>query len=217
MLSIACGTSLSAMAGLSIGERDKRLLQLREWMFGSCLQNTASCPKCLTPVEWETDLKTLQLQNLTEVVSKEYNLEVDGFTLCFRLPNSNDLLKAASDHGYYTNPKKLLSECILEVQREQHNYETGDLPDAVLEALSQRMGEEDPQADIQMSVNCPACSHNWEAPFDVMSYLWIEVDNWAKHILQEVYVLARACGWSEHDILSMSAQRRQLYLEMLRS
>lgn len=219
LLSVACGTNLSAMADLSIGERDTRLLQLREWMFGSRLQNTAYCPKCSTPVEWETDLKTiLHLQNLPpEGPSKEYNLQVDGFTLRFRLLNSNDLLRAASDHAYQANPKKLLSECILEVQHEQQNYGVEALPDTVLEALNKRIDEEDPQADIQMIVNCPACSYNWEAPFDIMSYLWIEVDNWSKHILQEVYVLARAFGWSEHNILSMSTQRRQLYLEMLRS
>ena len=33
------------IAGLSIGERDARLLQLREWMFGSHLVNTAQCPQ----------------------------------------------------------------------------------------------------------------------------------------------------------------------------
>ena len=34
---------------------------------------------------------------------------------------------------------------------------------------------------------------------------------------QIAFVLARAFGWSERDILHLSPQRRQIYLEMLRS
>ena len=38
LLSIACGVpDLNKVADWSIGERDARLLQLREWMFGSRL------------------------------------------------------------------------------------------------------------------------------------------------------------------------------------
>jgi hypothetical protein len=33
--------------------------------------------------------------------------------------------------------------------------------------------------------------------------------------LREVYRLARACHWSEHDILSLTLQRRLAYLLLL--
>ena len=35
--------------------------------------------------------------------------------------------------------------------------------------------------------------------------------------LGEVHVLAREYGWSERDILAMSASRRQLYLDTIES
>jgi hypothetical protein len=219
LLSVACSVpDLNEMARLSVGERDARLLQLREWLFGSRLLNLAHCPKCAQAVEWENNLKDLQLQSpLPQARLNVFNLEIDGFKLRFRLLTSLDLLQAATGSAYLANPKKLLSACILDVQQGQQGYKAEDLPDTVLEALNQRMEEEDPQADIQMRVICPDCAHHWAMPFDILSYLWAEIDNWARHTLQEVYVLARAFSWSEQDILNMGVHRRQLYLEMLRS
>ena len=50
-----CSTSVSVaeVASWSIGERDARLLQLREWLFGTQLVNMAHCPACNETVEWE--------------------------------------------------------------------------------------------------------------------------------------------------------------------
>src|SRR5687768_8738532 len=41
---------------LSIGDRDARLLQLREWMFGSRLLSVSHCPQCGAQLEWITDI-----------------------------------------------------------------------------------------------------------------------------------------------------------------
>lgn len=217
LLAVACAATTDEMGDLSIGERDARLLQLREGMFGSRLQNIAHCPHCAAPLEWETNAGDLYLQPPSpETIVRECSLTVEEFSLRFRLLNSRDLLQAAS-HPALHDPQKLLAGCILRVQQGAQDHPADALPDAVWEALDQRMGEEDPQADIQMAVRCPVCSYSWEVPFDIMSYLWIEIDNWARHLLHEVYLLARAFGWPERDILGMSTQRRQLYLEMLRS
>jgi len=116
----------------------------------------------------------------------------------------------------YVDPEKLLRDCIVEVQKGGARCEVADLPEEILELLDQRMAEEDPQADISMLLSCPKCSYQWEMPFDICSYLWIEIDNWAKRALREVAMLAAAFGWSESDILNMSPRRRRLYLEMIR-
>lgn len=219
LLAVACSSKdIHEMAVLSIGERDARLLQLREWLFGSRLINMANCPECKERVEWETNIGNMRFQSLEQRVSgKVFTLDMDGYNIRFRLPNSYDLSKATSNSSYQSNPTKLLFDCILEVQRGVENQSADDLPDKLLKILNQRLEEEDPQANIQMLIDCPNCSQKWETQFDIVSYLWIEVDNWAKHMLHEVYLLARAFGWSEKDILSMSPQRRQLYLEMVRS
>jgi len=65
-------------------------------------------------------------------------------------------------------------------------------------------------------------SHRWcpgadrfDAGFDIGSFLWAELDAWAARILGEVHELASVYGWSEHDILEMSAVRRQAYLHLI--
>ncbi len=51
--------------------------------------------------------------------------------------------------------------------------------------------------------------------FDIVSFLWNELNAWAIRTLREVHILASAYGWSETDILAMSPWRRQFYLEVL--
>src|SRR5664279_677668 len=55
---------LNGIANLSIGQRDIRLLQLREWMFGSRLKSMAICPHCSERIEWENEVKDFRLQPL---------------------------------------------------------------------------------------------------------------------------------------------------------
>ncbi len=217
LLAAACSAPVDEIALLSIGERDARLLYLREWMFGSTLTNVAHCPKCAQPVEWETSVKDIRLQQpsaLGEI--QEYSLQTAGYSLRFRLPNSLDVLHALTGANSMAMPAKLLAGCILSAHHEQEPYSAAPLPDAVLQQLSQRMELEDPQADIQMLINCPWCFYSWQAPFDICSYLCTEIDGWAQRLFQDVYVLASAFGWPERDILNMSVRRRQVYLEMLR-
>jgi hypothetical protein len=66
-----------------------------------------------------------------------------------------------------------------------------------------------------MAMDCPACGHQWRALFDVAAFLWREIDAWAKRSLNEVHALASAYGWSQRDILSMSASRRRRYVSMI--
>jgi len=203
---------------LSIGERDARLLRLREWLFGNRLMNMAHCPRCKEPVEWETNTENLHLQQLPAGLAvKSFMLEKDDYSINFRLPNTYDITNALADPAYRADQKKLLTDCIVEINKKGKKYKEKKLPDEVLDALSRRMEEEDPQADIRMKIQCPACAHEWNARFDIVSFLWAEIHNWAQRMMQEVYLLARSFGWSEKDILAMSARRRQLYLQMIQA
>ena len=82
------------------------------------------------------------------------------------------------------------------------------------QAVIRELAAGDPQAEVLLSLRCPACEHEWSTPFDILAYLWDEIDDWARRLLSEVHTLASAYGWSERDVLGMSARRRRLYLEM---
>lgn len=218
LLAKACSADdVNDIGRLSIGERDARLLQLREWMFGTSLKNITTCPHCSESVEWESETESLHLQKVNSGLSfRTFSLEKDSFRVQFRLPDSHDMLKILEEKNSHADSRKLLSDCILEIDRNGDKYMEPELPESVWDALSQRMEEEDPQADIRMQMNCPNCSHQWEARFDIMSFFWAEINNWARRVMQDVCLLARSFGWPEKDILSMSVRRRQLYIEMIR-
>lgn len=204
------------VAKLSIGDRDVRLFQLRQWMFGSILKNIADCPACTERIEWETSIKDLRLPPVhNHEPAKEFDLEVDEFNIRFRLPNSIDISSVIANNVRQPDPRMLLITFILEARCNQDMYEINDLPDKVLKALDRRIEELDPQADIRMKINCPNCNHQWDARFDIASYLWTEINSWTKRILRDVCILARTFGWSEQDILKMNSTRRHLYLEMV--
>ena len=89
------------------------------------------------------------------------------------------------------------------------------LPATVMDAFNVTLAEHDSSAEIELTMNCPACRNHWQLLFDIMTFLWREITVQAKRLLRDIHILARAYGWSERDILAMSATRRHLYLEMV--
>lgn len=98
-------------------------------------------------------------------------------------------------------------------QPQDHN--PGELPAETVEALSRAMIEAAPEAEIILRLTCPACGHEWDLLFDIAEFFWREISAQAQRLLREIDTLARAYGWTEAEILSLPAQRRQTYLEML--
>lgn len=216
LLSVLYGTEINKVSELSIGERDAGLLSFRKWLFGSRLINVATCPKCSTPMEWETDIESITLQEVhPDQAVKILKLESDGFKINFRLPNSSDVISAMANPGLSSDSSSFIAGCILEIQKDQQTLVPEALPAEMFERIDQIMSNADPQADVTMLLNCPECEEKWEASFDIMNYLWLEIDNWAKHLMQEVAVLAKNFSWSESDILNLSIHKRKLYLDMV--
>jgi hypothetical protein len=208
-----------SVAMLSIGERDEMLLTLREHLFGTRLINTATCPHCANMVEWEINSSDLHLQpDPPFPVNNYFGFVKDDIQIRYRLPNSNDLARVTqSPNTYLSNPDKLLIDCIVDIRHNDKVLEAEDLHPDLLRELDLQLGKDDPQADIGMLLDCPSCSKNWEAKFDIVTYLWSEIDIWATHLLHEIYLLASSFGWAEKDILNMSKQRRKMYVKLIQA
>ncbi len=99
--------------------------------------------------------------------------------------------------------------------RQPQDDKVRELSAETIETLSRAMLEADPQAEITLRLTCPACAHEWDLLFDIAEFFWREISAQAQRLLREIDALARAYGWSEREILSLPAQRRQTYLEML--
>jgi hypothetical protein len=218
MLAAACPEDdLDHLGQLTIGRRDALLLTLREWLFGTQLESTPICPHCgeqLALVFSSADLQSGAPVN-GDSDSDLLTLTVDNYEVRFRLPNSLDLLAIAEETNSMAARQCLLGRCLLEVCHQETGRPIGELPVKVVTALAERMDEADPQANIQLSLTCPACGHDWQVLFDIVAFLRAEVDSWARRTLREVHELASAYGWREADILAMSAWRRRIYLGLV--
>jgi hypothetical protein len=202
------------LASLSIGQRDAQLLTLREWTFGPQLASLATCPGCGELLEQTLSVEDIRLPRDVEP-SEVLSVKVESYEVRFRLPNSLDLAAIADHKDLGASRHRLLERCLLAAHRNEEELSADQLPANVVDALVDRMAEADPQADVQLALSCPACGHQWQAVFDIVSFFWSEINAWAYRILREVHTLASAYGWREADILALNPWRRQMYLEMV--
>lgn len=200
------------LAALSVGQRDARLLTLRERAFGPTLNGFVECPRCAERLEFDVAVADLRVAAEPEEEAQE--LVTDGLALRFRLPDSRDLAAALDCQDPAAARSLLVQRCVLEASRDGVPVAHSELPDEAITGLARRMDECDLQAEVLLDLRCPACDHAWQALFDIATFFWAELAAQAKRLLGEVHTLARAYGWREADILSMSARRRQFYLEM---
>lgn len=197
----------------SIGQRDSRLLMLRAELWGPRMPAVVPCPVCRERLELVLDTQELLQQEQLHGEEAE-SLELAGYTVVFRLPNSEDVSAAARVADDVETCRGLvLEDCVLSAQQGEVPVSAGQLPPEVVAGIEERMAKADPLADIQLALTCPTCQEHWSSPFDIVSYLWTEIEAWAWRILSDVHTLARAYAWSERAILNLSPLRRQFYLE----
>lgn len=206
---------------LSIGRRDAQLLTLREILFGSRLTGVTACPHCGRQLELGFEATELRV-DADRTPPETLAVSNGGYLVHFRLPNTQDLTTITAPGNTECDAvglsRALLSRCLVQVQHNGKRQKldlSRTLPPALLDAIAAEMEKADPQANIQLELSCADCGHRWLSAFDIVSFLWNEIDNWARRLLGDVCLLASAFGWRESDILSMTAQRRQLYLQMI--
>jgi hypothetical protein len=201
------------LAAMSVGERDARLMSLRERWFGGGVECLGSCPRCGEAIEFSFDLEQLRVGHAQPGAS--FTVDCDGHELRLRLPNSTDLLALHGERDAGLARRRLLARCVLDAETAPEAATMQRLAEAAIERVEQRMAELDPQAEVLLDVQCPNCGHPSQAPFEIENYMWSELDSWARGLLRDVHRLAATYGWREADILAMSPLRRRAYLEML--
>ena len=188
------------LVAMPIGRRDAAILALRERNFGGRFTGVTSCPACGEKVECDFTAEHVRFDPSDGALQ----IESEGRSIPFRLPDSSDLLAVAA--AAEADPRSLiLRRCLGGI----------DVDEPTARAISERMEQADPQAFVQLAIACPACHGVFRRTFDIVSYVWGEIASWAARIVREVDALARTYGWREADILAMTPWRRQLYLELV--
>jgi hypothetical protein len=198
-----------ASAEAAIGSRDRQLFALRRTLFGERLNARMSCPGCATEQEFDFDVANV-LRTESHADSPLW-VDAGEWRVLLRLPTSGDLLAAADDPEEARNV--LLSRCVLAVERHGQPVDAG-LPAEVQYRVAAAAAEADPAADVLVTMACVECGQRNTMTVDIVSYLWAELDTWARSLLLDVHVLASAYGWTEPDVLALSPARRRYYLEL---
>jgi hypothetical protein len=182
---------------VTVGERDTLLVELRELLFGRSLEAVVECAACGELLELELDARELRGELPPPAAP-----ELDGVPL--RLPTAADLVDVAAASDVEAGRRLLLERTV-----------GGALDRSLEDAVARRLAEADPAASRELELECPACGRAWSASFDVVSFLWSELDARARGLVGDVHVLASAYGWSEADVLALSPARRRAYLELV--
>ena len=204
------------LASLSIGQRDALLLALREKTFGQKLQASADCPQCRKRLEFALDVADFQIPSADEQPQySEFTFTAEGLSIRARFPNSMDLASVARQQDVSRARRILARRCVIELHDGDREFDSEELPEIVISALSAEIAGREPLFEIELDLRCAECGHGWFAVFDIVAFLWAEISASAQRLLGEIHALARAYGWSEAETLALSARRRQLYIQMV--
>jgi hypothetical protein len=213
--------TLETVRSLTVGDREALLLHLRRLTLGDRLQGVVDCPIADCGEKLDLDLKVGDLLLPPyEDHRRSYEAVVadngSDYRVRFRLPTGADqeAVAVVARTDSEAAAELLLHRCVESVTREDGEpVET--LPPAVADRISDVMSELDPQAELTLSLTCPACERAFLAPFDTASYLFRELDGRVKRLYREVHLLAFYYHWSEAEIIDMPDRKRRLYLELL--
>lgn len=205
--------SEAEVASLPLGQRNGRLLALRERLFGAQMASLAACPNCGETLELALNVADLQLP---PPAAEPLLLRQDGYRIQLRLPDSGDLLAIQNLTDVAGARRALFARCCVDVLVDGAPIAPETVPEALIGSAEALLAAADPQADIRLDLNCPSCRHAWLAAFDIAGFLWREIQAWAQRVFNDVHSLARSYGWSEAEILAMSPLRRQCYLDRVR-
>ena len=215
LLAVACPeTSRDVLAAISIGQRDAKLLTLREGLWGPRMIGVVVCPGCRERLELNLDTREM-LSISQRNQPGEIALSIAEYKMTFRLPTSLDVIAVVEQGAPEGSRVLILRRCLLSAQQGDTRVDSDKLPPEIVAGIAKCMVEADPLADIQLDLTCPSCEHKWRAIFDIVSFIWTEIEVWAWRMLTDVHTLASAYGWCERDILTLSPTRRQFYLDMV--
>lgn len=200
LAALASDCPLGEVMRWSIPRRDHALFAFRAQVFGDAVDGVTSCPRCAAPLELQLSLSDVRPRDDSATSPEWRTLRLGGSRVRWRRPTTEDLVAVSELRDRTEVRAALIARCI-----RTDDDRLRDKAAALLPAEP---------TDVHLNLSCPSCDHAWQTPFDIATYAWRELDEWAQRTLQQIHVLARAYGWTEDDVLRLSARRRQTYVEM---
>ena len=194
-------------AHLAVADRDRLLAAIHREMFGDRIEADAPCRDC-----GRLFAVTFSLAALVDGQRTQRPDGVDGpddagcyrlGELTFRLPTSQDLDDVV-DLPAGQRRAALLARCIVEG--------SGSGREDEIEAAMAALG---PTLDTDVDTTCPHCANRQNVRFAIDRYLHSSLANERRFLRHETHRIARAYGWSHHEIMTLPRRDRQEYVRLI--
>jgi hypothetical protein len=202
-------TACESLADWTIGRRNQSLTKLYCQCFDPRLRAWTVCVNCGEKLEFEMNTQLLAGEGIEENNRMDERVTVNG--LSFRLPTSRDLALAAGETDPAAGAIRIAESCLVGARP------PAPWSEEELSAIGEKLAMADPLAEVRLTLHCPSCETDWQDSLDVAAFFWTEIEARVRQLLLAIHTLALAYGWSEAHILSMSENRRAIYLELARS
>lgn len=187
----------------TLGQRNRRMLQLHAALFDRAIEARVACPVCKTHNEFAIprgEMLAAPMADPNAIVE----ITVRGAPARFRQPRLADIAAAANDN----DPRAvLIGLCSLDGL-------TG-LSDDEAEALAARYEALDPLANIIIDTPCVQCGTAIAATVELADFVAHDIARLVDALLRDVDTIAGAYGWSEANILALPPRRRARYVGMI--
>src|SRR5690349_21578486 len=165
--------SPALLSSLTIGQRNRALLLLRQKTLGATATCLARCPNCGEQLEFSLDLPAMSPTELDALIEPGehtepiHSLNVDAYTLNFRVPTCTDIAAIVRAADAQEGRHLLVERCVVRAARDDQPVPVENLPEEVLQALSEAVIEHDPLAEVECALVCPECQQPWTTFFDI--------------------------------------------------
>jgi hypothetical protein len=206
--------------GLTVGDREALLLQIRRLTFGDRLDAVVACPsaECGERMDLELSVRDLLVEPYSnETDWQEASVEAGKLrhTIRYRVPTGADQVAAARMAADLPAAARLVLDRCVRAVVEGEPEPLAEVPEELAEALTGLLASGDPQAELVLSLTCPVCGAGFRVLFDAGDYLFRELGAREDGLYDEVHQLALHYHWSEAEIMAMPTGKRRRYLELL--
>jgi hypothetical protein len=201
------------VAGLTLGDREALLWQLRALSLGDRIAAVIECPDCHEQLDIDLRAGDL-LQPAYPRWSATFTEDLAGRRVTFRLPTVADQEAVTSLALGDGEPaaRALLARCVLVV--DGHQPDEDELA-AVRPAVEDRAAALDPQAETILEIRCPQCDTTTGHALDAAGFLIEELTRSSRYLYREVHALAWHYHWPEGEILGLTVDKRRRYLDLI--
>ncbi|MEV8509055.1 hypothetical protein AB0368_30055 [Actinoplanes sp. NPDC051475] len=203
---------------LLVADRLHLLLQLRRATFGDRVRAALVCPwpGCGERVSLEFSLADVPVEP-RELPGRWHTMVLsDGREVVFRLPTGADQEDLAPLAGENEGAAltALLTRCVGRLGGDD-DPDLAGLSSRARAEIEDRMRQVAPSVAQTMDARCPECGRAFTAPFDVQRFFLGELRTDGTRLYQEIHYLAYHYHWSETEIMAMTRDKRQRYIDVL--